>query len=250
MDDTKLYIFGTPHNNFDLYQGNENEINYFQTFNNGSNENEKFTILRPTNGQVSYSYLRYNLISNSNVLGAFFGMSVVFNNGIYCTDVKSLYDLFKVVYSNILQKNVLLKLENDKTVFQVSKYEDAKDEIMRITSILEKNIRNNFVGDFKKLDPDFKQGINLNKEKQMNYKATNNAILLAMKEYPVVSVSPAYKAKVIIKNLPKETVERIQKVESTVSVIQSKDKWVIFWGVVAGFATIVLIMLFIGLWLK
>ena len=72
MNNVVFKIFGAP-NTFDLYQGSEGEISYFQNFDNGGKENVKLTVHRMASGKVSYSYLRYNFLSSGGRSNSFFG---------------------------------------------------------------------------------------------------------------------------------------------------------------------------------
>jgi tetratricopeptide (TPR) repeat protein len=189
-------IFGAPHI-FDLYQGSENEISYFQTFDNGSRENVKFTIHRMASGQVSYTYLRYNFISGSSRTGAFFGMSVIFDNE-YCTDIENLYELFVAVYETIPQNRILFEEINGNPNVQakylVRSFADADSEVRRIENIVRKNIENEFANEILPITglppvPQENAGLIV----KLNDKKGNAAFLKALSEYSWVSISSEYK---------------------------------------------------------
>lgn len=198
-------IFGAPHI-FDLYQGNENDINYFQTFDNGNKENEKLTIHRMASGQVSYSYLRYNFISGGGRSGSFFGMAIVFNAE-YCADVENLYKLFDSVYKTILQNKSLIEdikgNPSAQAKYLVETFKEAENEVKRVENVVIKNLHNAFSEDVYPLDSSFKQGKS-NLTIKLNSGKGNSAFLAALREHAWVSISPEYKDDEI--NLSLETI--------------------------------------------
>ena len=58
-----IKIYGAPYG-FDLYEGSEQDLNYFQVFDNGSTEPVKMTVHRLSNNQISYNYLRYGYVTS------------------------------------------------------------------------------------------------------------------------------------------------------------------------------------------
>ena len=191
-----FHIFGAPHG-FELYQGKENEIGYFQTFDNGNKENAKLTIHRMANGQVSYSYLRYNFITSGGRGNSFFGMSVVFNQE-YCADIENLYKLFDSVYKTILQNRILIEEIKDnlnaQAKYLVRSFTDADSEVKRIENIVSKNVENEFANDVHPISelPSVPQK-NVCLTAKINLKKGNAVFLTAQREYPWVYISPDYK---------------------------------------------------------
>lgn len=217
-------IFGVPHI-FDIYQGNENEVGYFQTFYNGSEENVKFIIHRMETGQVSYTYLRYNLISGSGRPNAFLGMSVVFKKE-YCTDVENLYKLFDSVYKTILQNKILFEEVKGNPHVQakylVGSFADANNEVKRIENIICKNIEKEFATDIHPLD--IPPGIP-NLIRKLSNKKKNAAILAAFSKYSWVYISPDYNDE---EGLSQEVIEpildRIKHITHNLSNIIAEKK--------------------------
>jgi hypothetical protein len=188
--DIQFYIYGTP-KGFDLYGGTPNDVPYFQIYYDGSKEKEKLTIHRRNNGLIVYSYLCYDLLDCGGRPGAFFGMSMA-ANGLYCTDITSLYNLFGEVYKTILKEGVLLKNTNTQTYFDIRTMRDAENEINRVVGILQKNVKTVFSNDFKEVDETFSSNINDGKICLLNPQNGNNDILRCLKEFPMVSISPEY----------------------------------------------------------
>jgi hypothetical protein len=210
----RFYILGVP-DGFDLFPAIPEEIQYFQGYYDGSEENAKLTIQR-RGQQISYSYLRYNLISGGGRGGAFFGMSAVFD-GMYCSDVTKLYRLFEAVFGTILENGILLKaVENNQTMFGVGALKDAANEINRVESIIRKNLDDKFTADFQPFDPLFRQE-KMNMLKRLDIANGNTAILAAMQEYPRLSISPEYKEKEFVTNVI--TQEELQNLETNVKAI-------------------------------
>ncbi|MDR2684520.1 MAG: hypothetical protein LBB53_03960 [Prevotellaceae bacterium] len=208
-------IFGAPHI-FDLYQGSENEINYFQSFDAGS-ENVKLTVHRMTGGQVSYSYLRYNILSSSGRTGAFFGMSVVFRNGEYCADMESLYNLFDTVYKTILQNRILLEeVKGSSEVqakFLVQKFSDAESEVKRVEGIVCNNLQTNYANDILLIDNAFKNATS--GLKRLNINAGNTIFISALRQSMWVSISPEYKEDEVDTLSPDDIFELKKSVKET-----------------------------------
>ena len=145
-----FYLFGAPLS-LDLHPFDAKLINYFQLFDNGSKEKVKLSVHRMASGEISYTYLRYHLLSNGGKAGGFFGMSVVFKDE-YCKDVEALYQLFDLVYENILANKILLKaLEENSDSLQakylVNKFVEAESEVKRIEAMIRKNVETHFADD-------------------------------------------------------------------------------------------------------
>lgn len=186
----KIYIFGTPHN-FDLYPNETGKASQFQLYEYESSNNVRFMIQR-SGTQIIYSYLRYQLFSERNVQGAFFGMAVEFENE-YCTDVKNLYILFETIYQDVLQKGILLKQSDKHIKFQVFTFKNENGEIKNIERTIRKSIKKEFVNKFKPFNSqNFSHGINETRLAKMNIDVGKRNILNAMKDYPNLSLSPEY----------------------------------------------------------
>jgi tetratricopeptide (TPR) repeat protein len=219
----QFYIFGVPEG-FDLYPADADKIQYFQRYYDGSSENEKLSILRRGN-TISYSYLRYNHIGSRT--GSFFGMSLLFA-GQYCTDVSKLYKLFDELYSAILKQGVLLKkTESGHPQFGVAALKNAANVIDAVKGNIQAIIDSQFAFDFKPLDSSFRQGENLDKVMQLNDKAGNAAFLAALKEFPMISISPIFSGG-IVKKIPQEKIDALvafsKKVEQESNVLEGESK--------------------------
>jgi len=249
----KFKIFGTP-DGFDLYQGTEDEINYFQAFNDSSKENTKLVIRCSSNGVVSYSYLKYGLVSCENRRCAFFGMSVLFEDE-HCKEIKHIYELFEYIYYHkILAKNILVEeIKENQTKFLIHRFEEQKEKIKNIENYILVEIKEHFVVD--PLDPSFKQNkpdlireININKD--------NDTILKALKTYSLVAISPEY---------PENDFDEISKEGNNIiegeivgTIIEENQrkprpltrKERILWLVCTAIAIIIFIYLFIWILLK
>lgn len=193
MNDIKFYIYGVP-NGFNLYQGNAEDDKYFQLFYDGSKEESKLTINRKEDGDVTYNYLRYNMVSGGNRPGAFLGISAVFR-GKYCADVTKLYNLFDFIYKDIIVKDgVLVEKSNNSYKFKITKFdEDCSEEIEKIFESMRINIEDPSSGfDIRPVDDSFtqsKRGLIC----KLAFDAGNSSILAALKSYSWLTVSKSYK---------------------------------------------------------
>lgn len=189
--DYVIKIYGAPYG-FDLYEGSEQELNYFQVFDNGSTESVKMTIHRLSNNQISYNYLRYGYVTSGGRPGSFFGMSVVFNKS-YCSDFMRMYQLFEAVYGTITKNAVLLeelKSGQSQAKYKIGKFSEAEDEVRRIYGVLGQNIQGALANDIKPMT--FPTSVSGDKELRLPANISNNAVTNAVEKYSVVSISPAY----------------------------------------------------------
>jgi hypothetical protein len=206
-------IFGAPYV-LDIYNGNEKDIAYFQMYDDASNEKVKLTIHRMTTS-VSYTYLRYHLISSSGRTGAFFGMSLIFQNH-YCSDIESLYKLLDAVYQNILTNGILLEAIQGSSIsqakFNVEKFEKVPTEIARIESIISNNLAQ-YTEDIHPIDNSFKYpttGV-----KRLFIEAKNDEFLAALRQSQWVTISPEYKPNEIDGLSPEDITKLKDNIKST-----------------------------------
>jgi hypothetical protein len=198
-----FYIFGTPQK-FELYPPKTQKIKYFKSFNESSKENSKMVIQRLKNGQVFYSYIRYNLVSYNGKSGAFFGISISFKDKYSTTDTVKLYQLLDTVYNDILQRGILLKKIKDQTLFTVSSLKQAVDS--EIKGIIENNIRKGITekftdNDFKKIDNNSKQVKNRPATpKILSIDKGNEEILKVLKRCDKIFVSSEYRELQIVED--------------------------------------------------
>ena len=210
-------IFGAPYT-FDIYGSNREDTNYFQLYDDGSNEEVKLTVHRKANGEVCYSYLRYNMISSSGRTGAFFGMAVVFHNE-YCRDVENLYKLFDAVYQNILETGILLqKIENSghQAKYLIAHFSDAPAEVTRIENIIYNNLQKNYSQDILPINSSFsinsKELIMLPMNKEANV-----SLLTELRKRAWISFSPIYNSQVILSR------EYINTLKTNTRIIRDKE---------------------------
>lgn len=186
-----IKIYGAPYG-FDLYEGSEQDLNYFQVFDNGSTELVKMTVHRLSNNQISYNYLRYGYVTSGGRTGSFFGMSIVFNKS-YCSDFLRMYQLFEAVYGTITKNAILLeefKSGQWQAKYKIGKFSEAEDEVRRIYGVLGQNIQGALANDIKPMT--FPTSVSGDKELRLPANISNNAVTNAVEKYSVVSISPAY----------------------------------------------------------
>jgi len=210
-------IFGAPYT-FDIYGSNQEDMNYFQLYDDGSNEEVKLTVHRKANGEGCYSYLRYNMISSSGRTGAFFGMAVVFQNE-YCRDVENLYKLFDAVYQNILETGILLqKIENSthQAKYLIAHFSDAPAEVTRIENIIYNNLQKNYSQDILPINSSFSTNSKELIMLPMN-KEANVSLLTELRKRAWISFSPIYNSQVILSR------EYINTLKTNTRIIRDKE---------------------------
>lgn len=186
-----IKIYGAPYG-FDLYEGSEQDLNYFQVFDNGSSEPVKMTVHRLSSNQISYNYLRYGYVTSGGRTGSFFGMSVIFTKS-YCSDFMRMYQLFEAVYGTITNNAVLLeelKSGQWQAKYKIGKFSEAEDEVRRIYGVLGQNIQGALANDIKPME--FPISASGDKELRLPSDISNDAVSNAVEKYTVVSISPAY----------------------------------------------------------
>ena len=186
-----IKIYGAPYG-FDLYEGSEQDLNYFQVFDNGSTEHVKMTVHRLSNNQISYNYLRYGYVTSGGRTGSFFGMSVVFSKS-YCADFMRMYQLFEAVYGTILKKGILLEEFTSgqwQGKYKIGKFSEAEDEVRRIYGVLGQNIQGTLANDIRPMS--FPPSASGDRELRLSSNTSNDDVFNAVRKYTVVSISPAY----------------------------------------------------------
>ncbi|MFZ1705308.1 MAG: hypothetical protein WAT79_13250 [Saprospiraceae bacterium] len=186
-----IYIYGVPHG-FNLFNAESSWNDYFQLFYDESTETSKLTIHRREDGLISYNYLRYKLISAEGRPGAFFGISVIFNN-LYCNDVSKLFRFFENLYEKyILTNEIIIRELLDKThgnaQFIIKEFKDQELEVKNIESIISKNLISSFSNDLMPLDSSFVRG-NQNLILNINQNVDNLKLIIALKKYVWISIS-------------------------------------------------------------
>ncbi len=186
-----IRIYGAPYG-FELYEGSEQELNYFQVFDNGSLEPVKMTVHRLNNNQISYNYLRYGYVTSGGRTGSFFGMSVVFNKS-YCSEFTRMYQLFEAVYGTIVKNAILfeeLTTEQWQARYKIGKFSEAEDEIRRIKGVLSQNIQGTLASSIRSID--FSSSVSRDKELRLSANVGNELVSNAVNKYSIVTISPAY----------------------------------------------------------
>lgn len=188
-----IKIFGTPVT-FDAYNIQAQELGYFQIFDDGSSEREKFKVhYRPGAKQVTYNYLRYNCLTQPGRPNAFFGISIVFQ-GEYCKNPMDIYSLFQFAYRELLKNGWILKEISSKDAqaqFSIQKFSDAGNECNNIITLLSNNINAQLASSILPLNiptpQDASKVVCLAPQQ-----ADDNKILQALAACGTVSISPNY----------------------------------------------------------
>ena len=161
MNNPQFYIFGVP-DGFDMYNATPERVKFFQLMYNGEYcEDRKMIIYRKDdNSEVTYMYLRYNMLSFKGRPSSFLGMALTFSEGYYCTDISRLLNLFDSFYV-ALSDDVLLTKKG--TVGQgrylVRSFAEKTAVIIKMEEIVESQTRG-WVGDcIVPMDETFHKGI-------------------------------------------------------------------------------------------
>lgn len=203
----RFYIFGVP-DGFDIYLENQddgNTKNYYQCFYDESiKEDTRFAIHRKVNGDVTYTYLKYHLISSGNRTNAFLGLSVLVEKGYYA-DVSSMYNLLDYACGEMLKRGLLLPMQNGLSAkFTIKTFEERKEDIKSIEAFVLNTLQSSdYAEDFHLLDSTFtneKPNACLKIPFQIydddaKEKELNSLIIYQLKVYSWLSLSPDYQKK-------------------------------------------------------
>lgn len=201
----KFFIFGVP-DGFDLLDGTTGYVTYFQKFYiSDSKENTRFSIHRDAKGNITYTYLKYNLSSANSRAGSFFGMSLIFQN-VYCGDPLSLFKLFDMVYNTYILIDETKEKEGKAIGFirpihgnkdiqarydKITRFQDKRDYIQHyIENVLLANINDNFKNDFYLIDSSFSNEQPDLVVQEPLQSVSNERLLADLRQFNRVAVSP------------------------------------------------------------
>lgn len=247
----RFYIFGVP-DGFDILDGSKQEISYFQRFYDGSPEDTKFTMHRDSNGNVTYTFLKYNLSSCKSRTGSFFGMSLAFS-GVYCNHPLRLYELFDYVYQNQVlysisdaSKGILKPIVNSdiKAQYLITRFEDRKEHINFVEKVFQHNLATDgmLMSSFCPLDPGFKnekqnlvvklplvEKFKNEDERDSDRGRFEEELIGLFREYSYVTISPDWEPRVSDHNIiPDLDVEIApQKIVQWKDLIQVYQRYII-----------------------
>lgn len=126
----RTYIYGVPQG-FDFYEKDVQFTDYFKSFYISSRRGRRFLINRKDNGETIYTYLRYGMKEVCRQpQHAFFGMSVVMENGTYCPDFKIVLEYFEYLFERFVTEHSVIK-QNEEGVLEytVRKFEERPDDV-------------------------------------------------------------------------------------------------------------------------
>jgi hypothetical protein len=130
---------------------------------------------------VYYVYLRRLQEKSSSYLG----FCIIFN-GIYCRNLKKLFDFFDRAFYDAQLKGELLQFEKGKCVYIISKFAEKPLEIERIKTFFKNGLESDFTRDFTNISPAFKVG---NGDKTISVKENDIDILAAISKFDIVHIS-------------------------------------------------------------
>lgn len=186
-----LYIFGTPtSSNVEIYP-KDKFLSLFQEFADDTIDTSKIVVTRREQ-VVYYTYLRYDVLRISNKEKAFFGITLAFN-GVYCTDINKLYELFDTRFEAIVERETILTgSDKGKPAFAVTALCDIDDEIEDIREQINKAFDSHFQLSFQDVDTSFKWGKILDEPRKYSLYEGNNVLTAVLKEHTNIAISKEY----------------------------------------------------------
>ena len=224
MKDFEFFIFGVPEG-FNLHNSTPENLSFFETFYDSSRERVKFNIQKTANGYVTYTYLRYLILSaqtgsEGGRKNSFLGMSIRVKNH-YCNDPMRLYKLMDRVYLEMLLKDETILRElpqnrnNVQAQFVISRFSDADLYIEKLRKLFADNLEKRFDSNFLPISTE-----NNKTQKNVSLKLHSDKssvdVNIAFQEYSNINISPDY----VEVKAPTISDEEIEDIEKSVSKLQ------------------------------
>lgn len=172
-----FYLFGNP-DGFNQYPMDVSSKKFSNIILNTGSESQ-LTIIRDE--QLLY-YIYQNLLQERG--SAFLGFCIVFN-GVYCKSPQSFFDFFSRAFYDVQMKGEILKFENGKCVYSISKFTEKPLEFERINAYFKNGLETSFKREFLAIPASFKVG---NGTKEISIKEYESDILSAISQYDVVHI--------------------------------------------------------------
>ena len=193
----KTFIYGNPHG-FNLYEKDSMYNDYVKGFYISSRKGRRMMVNRRNNGETTYNYLRYGLREAiDRPTNAFFGMTLVVDGNLYCSDFHKILEWFDFIFDKIVkERNIFVKDELGNAVvplkYAIHKFEEASTDVEWIKSNLP-NIFSSAAGTrLLRYDNSFVQG-KTGQVSGLNDKESEENILKMFKQYCWITLSPEYK---------------------------------------------------------
>ena len=133
----KTYIYGTPFG-FNFYEDDSQYKDYFKSFYISSRTGRRLMVNRLDNGETTYNYLCYGITECKSRPNAFFGMSFVMSDHLYCANFSKLYEWFDFLFEKLINEHHLITQTENGLQYQVEKFDDNPTD----TEWLKANIPN------------------------------------------------------------------------------------------------------------
>ena len=131
----KTYIYGTPLG-FNFYEDDSQYKDYFKAFYISSREGRRLMVNRLDNGETSYNFLCYRIAEFGNRPNAFFGMSLVLGDYVYCADFGKLYNWFNFLFDKLVDERNLISKTDSGLRYGVSKFIEGTQDVEWLKSNL------------------------------------------------------------------------------------------------------------------
>jgi hypothetical protein len=218
MKDFEFFIFGVPEG-FNLQNSTSENLSFFETFYDSSKERVKFNIQKTANGYVTYTYLRYLILSaqsgsEGGRKNSFLGMSIRVKNH-YCNDPMRLYKLMDRVYLEVILKDETILREfpenknNIQAQFLISKFSDADLYIEKLRKLFANNLETKFDANFLPLRTDNNKA-QKNVSLKLHIDKSSEDVNIAFQEYSNINISPDY-VEVKAPTISDEEIEDLEK---------------------------------------
>lgn len=122
------YIYGSPYG-FNFYDGVASWDDYFKSLYISSRRGKRLMVNRKDNGTTVYNFLCYGLMEKKGRPNAFFGCSIISDDGCFCPDLKELFEWFDYLFNKIVERGTFFHVnEEGKIQYKIYKFTDAADE--------------------------------------------------------------------------------------------------------------------------
>ncbi|MBO5631450.1 MAG: hypothetical protein J5965_20475, partial [Aeriscardovia sp.] len=185
----KTFIYGTPFG-FNFYEDDSQYKDYFKGFYISSREGRRLMVNRLDNGETTYNFLCYRITEHGNRPNAFFGMSLVLDDFMFCADFGNLYEWFNFLFDKLIKERKLFINKDAQLLYNVSKFEEDVGDVEWLKANLP-NILSSHDIKLQKYDSSFSDK-KTGKVVQFNNSEKSEVILKAFKQSRWISLSSSF----------------------------------------------------------
>lgn len=126
---TQTFVYGTPRG-FNFYEGDAAFDAYFKSFYVSSRKGRRLMVHRRPDGTTAYSFLCYGVLDNGGRINAFFGCTLVLDDGTYAPSLKTMYDWMDYLVGKLVERGGVMGINDGGMMqYRIDRFSDASDDI-------------------------------------------------------------------------------------------------------------------------